>query len=93
MKLIDYDKNRYKDSSPRASIWYAVVSALCCGVFLGMALMEASHGETWAWMLPLALAFSSGVQTLHSTLLVLHYFPPSTRTSSPNSKIAIFSER
>jgi hypothetical protein len=80
MKLIDYDKYT-KKWSPRSTILLLVVEAVVAGFFLGAALIEAVRGrEVWAWILPLCMAFLSGVGTLQATLVALHNCPPSVKT-------------
>jgi hypothetical protein len=72
MKLIDYDKYKKKWTA-RSVVMLLVVEALITGFFLGVALMEGtSPHKSSAWILPLALAFSSAVGVLQTTLLALH---------------------
>ena len=80
MKLIDYDKYT-KKWSPRSTIMLLVVEAILTGFFLGAALFEALRGrDAWEWIFTLALAFSSGVGTLQSTLVFLHNCLPFAKT-------------
>ncbi len=80
MRLIDYEKYTNK-WSPRSTVMLLVVEAIVTGFFLGATLYEALPGhDVWRWILPLALAFSSGVGTLQSTLILLHGFPPVAKT-------------
>jgi hypothetical protein len=75
MKLIDYDKYT-KKWSPRSTILLAVVEATVTGFFLSAVLFEALRGrDVWTWVLPLVLAFSSGVGALQATLVALHNCP------------------
>lgn len=79
MKLIDYDKYT-KKWSPRTTICLLVVEAVSAGFFLGSALIEAVRGQdVWLWLLPLGMAFLSGVGTLQTTLIALHNCPPSVK--------------
>jgi hypothetical protein len=80
MKLIDYDKYT-KKWSPRSTILLLVVEAMVTGLLLGAALFEVLRGhDVWEWIFTLALAFSSGVGTLQSTLILLHICPPFAKT-------------
>jgi hypothetical protein len=80
IKLIDYDKYT-KKWSPRSTILLLVVEAVVAGFFLGSALIEAVRGrEVLAGILPLGMAFLSGVGTLQATLIALHNCPQSVKT-------------
>jgi hypothetical protein len=85
MKLIDYDKYK-KKWTPQSVVTLLVVEALVTGFFLGIALMEGtSPHKSSAWILPLALAFSSAVGVLQTTLLALHNCQESTEMQAPES--------
>ena len=72
MKLINYDKYT-KKWTPRSVILLLLVEALGTGFFLAVTLMVGtSPHKSSAWILPLAIAFSSAVGVLQTTLLALH---------------------
>lgn len=75
VKLINYDKYT-KKWSPRSTILLAVVESITTGFFLSAALFESLRRlDVWAWVVPLALGFASGVSALLATLVALHNCP------------------
>jgi len=79
MKFIDY--NKYAEHwSLRNWVITLVVEAICTGLFVGLAAFPASHNVIFVRILFLVLAFSSGVGTLQSTIIVLHNCSPAVKT-------------
>lgn len=77
MKLINYDKYK-KKWTPRSTVVVAVIQAFVTGLFLGTALMVATHSHNiWGWIWLLAMGFGSGIGALEATLVALHNWPAS----------------